>query len=191
MQARPVRNFILLLAALLVLIPGHTGFAQISGVDLRGIVTDSANGERLPGVNVVVEGTGRGWVTNANGFYLIAGVPRGRHTVTASAIGYARRTLDVEIGGTDPITLNIVLAPRIVESSEVTIEGERESEEAQRSPSIHVVTPRDLQLVPAAAQPDLFREMEMLPGISSTSDVNSKFYVRGGAGDRIWSSSTG
>jgi hypothetical protein len=184
MQARPVRNFILLLAALLVLIPGHTGFAQISGVDLRGIVTDSANGERLPGVNVVVEGTGRGWVTNANGFYLIAGVPRGRHTVTASAIGYARRTLDVEIGGTDPITLNIVLAPRIVESSEVTIEGERESEEAQRSPSIHVVTPRDLQLVPAAAQPDLFREMEMLPGISSTSDVNSKFYVRGGAGDQ-------
>jgi len=184
MPIQPNRILISLVTAIIVFLPPQKGIAQVSGVDLRGIVTDSANGERLPGVNVVVEGTGRGWVTNANGFYLIAGVPRGKYALTASAIGYARRTLSVNITGMDPINLNIVLAPRIVESSEVTIEGERESEEAARSPSIHVVTPRDLQLIPAAGQSDLFRGMEMLPGISSTSDVNSKFYVRGGAGDQ-------
>jgi hypothetical protein len=158
--------------------------AQSPGIDIRGIVTDSTNGERLPGVNVVVEGTGRGWVTNVNGFYLIAAVPRGSHTVTASAVGYRRRTLAVQVVGTEPITLNIQLIPRVIESSEITIEGEKEGEEALRSASIHIVTPHDLQQVPAAGQPDFFRSMELLPGISSTSDVNSKFYVRGGAGDQ-------
>jgi hypothetical protein len=157
---------------------------QSGRVDIRGIVTDSTNGERLPGVNVRVEGTGRGWVTNVNGFYLIAAVPRGRHTVTASAVGYWSRGLTVDVEGSEPISLNIVLVPRVIESSEVMIEGEREEEAVQRSASIHIVTPHDLQQVPSAAQADLFRTMELLPGISSTSDVNSKFYVRGGAGDQ-------
>ncbi|HEX7573691.1 MAG TPA: carboxypeptidase-like regulatory domain-containing protein [Bacteroidota bacterium] len=133
------------------------------------MVTDSTNGERLPGVNVRVEGTGRGWVTNANGFYLIAAVPRGRHTVTASAVGYRSRGLTVDVTGSEAISLNIVLVPRVIESSEVMIEGEREEEAVQRSASIHIVTPHDLQQVPSAAQADLFRTMELLPGISSTS----------------------
>ncbi len=167
-----------------VLFPLATGYAQSSGIDIRGIVTDSANGERLPGVNVAVEGTGRGWVTNVNGFYLIAAVPRGRRTVIASAVGYRKKALTINVAGTEPITLNIQLAPKEIESSEVTIEGEREGEGAEPGASIHVVTPRDLAQVPAAGQADLFRTMQMLPGVASTSDVNSKFYVRGGAGDQ-------
>jgi hypothetical protein len=69
--------------ALLALTAAATTFypretrAQSGGLDIRGIVTDSTNGERLPGVNVRVEGTGRGWVTNVNGFYLIAAVTPG------------------------------------------------------------------------------------------------------------------
>lgn len=123
----------------------------------------------LPGVNVRVEGTGRGWVTNVNGFYLIAAVPRGRQTVTASVVGYRSRGITLEVAGSEPISLNIILVPRVIESTEVTIEGEREDEAMRRSASIHVVTPHDLQRVPSAAQADLFRTMELLPGKSSTS----------------------
>jgi hypothetical protein len=123
----------------------------------------------LPGVNVRVEGTGRGWVTNVNGFYLIAAVPRGRQTVTASVVGYRIRGITLEVPGSEPISLNIILVPRVIESTEVTIEGEREDEAMRRSAGIHVLTPHDLQQVPSAAQADLFRTMELLPGISSTS----------------------
>jgi hypothetical protein len=158
--------------------------AQSDVVDIRGTVTDTTNGERLPGVNVIVEGTGRGWVTNVNGFYLIAAVPRGRRTVSAGAVGFMRKSVTVNFTGSEPITLNLALVPKVIESSEVTIEGETEGESADRGASIHVVTPHDLQQVPAAAQPDLFRTMELLPGVGTTSDVNAKFYVRGGAGDQ-------
>lgn len=184
LQNNPIQVILLLLAAAVISLYPQVTRAQSQGTDIRGIVTDSTNGERLPGVNVTVEGTGRGWVTNVNGFYLIAAVPRGRHTVTASAVGYRRRTLTIDVAGSEPITLNILLLPKVIESSEVMIEGEREEEAVQRSASIHVVTPHDIQQVPSAAQADLFRSMELLPGISSTSDVNSKFYVRGGAGDQ-------
>ncbi|HMK39069.1 MAG TPA: TonB-dependent receptor, partial [Bacteroidota bacterium] len=183
MRNRP--GIILLsLAGVILSAAARSPGAPSEGVDIRGVVTDSTNGERLPGVNVTVEGTGRGWVTNVNGFYLIAAVPRGRRSVTASAVGYRPRKLTVDIAGTEPITVNIQLAPRNIEASEVTIEGEREEDESRRSASIHVVTPHDLEQVPAAAEADLFRMMQILPGISSTSDVNSKFYVRGGASDQ-------
>ena len=158
--------------------------AQSSGVDLRGTVTDSANGERIPGANVLVAGTGRGWVTNVNGFYLIAAVPRGRRTVTASAVGYRPRTIEVSVAGAQPITLDITLVPRVIETSEVTIEGEKEEESLRRDASFHVVTAGGIEQIPSAAQSDLFRSMELLPGVGTTSDVNAKFYVRGGAGDQ-------
>ena len=184
LQTNPLLVALPALMAAVVLCHPQESAAQSGGLDIRGIVTDSTNGERLPGVNVRVEGTGRGWVTNVNGFYLIAAVPHGRHTVTASAVGYMSRGLSVDVAGSEPVRLDIMLVPRLIEASEVTIEGEREEEATQRSASIHVVTPHDLRLVPSAAQADLFRTMELLPGISSTSDVNSKFYVRGGAADQ-------
>jgi hypothetical protein len=39
-------------------------------------------------------------------------------------------------------------------------------------------------MVPVTVHEDLFRSLLILPGIVSTSDVTSQFYVRGGAGDQ-------
>ena len=162
------------LAAAFIGIPAGA-IAQSGGVDLRGTVTDSANGEHIPGANVAVEGTGRGWVTNVNGFYLIAAVPRGTRTVTASAVGYQPKSTAISVSGMQPITLNITLAPKVIETSAVTIEMEKEDESLRRDASFHVVTVQSLQQIPAAAQGDLFRSKQLLPGVGATSDVNAKF----------------
>jgi len=50
--------------------------------------------------------------------------------------------------------------------------------------SIHVLDQREMKLVPVTIQEDVFRSIQVLPGIVSTSDVNSHFYVRGGGGDQ-------
>ncbi|HEX7573760.1 MAG TPA: TonB-dependent receptor [Bacteroidota bacterium] len=154
------------------------------GSDIEGVVSDSATGERVPGANVIVRGTNRGAATNNNGFYLISSVPSGTYTLVVSAVGYQRRTIPVAVSGTGAQTVNIKLATRLIETREVVVETQSISALTERSASVHIITPKELQRLPAAGQQDLLRSLQVLPGITSTSDVSAKFFVRGGAGDQ-------
>lgn len=154
------------------------------GVDVRGVVADTSSGERIPGANVMLKGTPRGSSTNNSGFYLIPSVPPGTYDLVVSAVGYARRTVRITVSGSTPITVNIRISSRVIEQREVVIQSGVITTLTERSASVHVVTPQELERIPAAAQQDLLRSLQMLPGITSTSDVSAKFYVRGGAGDQ-------
>ena len=55
---------------------------------LTGVVTDAQSGQPIEGVQIQVQGTGLGALTQANGRYVIISVPPGRYTVLARRIGY-------------------------------------------------------------------------------------------------------
>ena len=57
---------------------------------ITGVVTDAANGQPVEGVQVLVQGTGYGALTQANGRYFILSVPPGTYTVVARRIGFAQ-----------------------------------------------------------------------------------------------------
>lgn len=154
------------------------------GVDIRGTVSDSASGERVPFASVAIVGTNRGASSNLNGFYLITAIPAGRYEIAASSIGYERRVMTVIVGGREPIILNFKLPPRPVEFSEVVVTDRARRELTEIQTSVHVMDQQDIKRVPMAVQEDIFRAIQILPGVVSTSDVNSHFYVRGGAGDQ-------
>lgn len=101
----------------------------------------------------------------------------------ASAVGFQRVVKKISARGAEPITLNFRLSQRAVEFSEILVESERPVERLDAA-SIHVLTSQDIQKIPYAGQEDVFRVLLILPGIVSTSDVSSKFFVRGGAGDQ-------
>ncbi|MGA9121211.1 MAG: TonB-dependent receptor [Bacteroidota bacterium] len=177
----------------LLVLPGISLRAQSFGTpreetpqvsDVRGIVSDSANGERLLGVNLTVSGTNRGATTNLNGFYIITGLPAGTYELMVSAVGYERRVTTIRVNGRDPLTVNVRLAARVIQTGEVVVRSRGISTLSEQSASVHIITPRELQSIPAVGQQDLLRSLQMLPGITSTSDVSAKFYVRGGAGDQ-------
>lgn len=103
-------RIILLFAVLLVCNPL---FAQTNKI--TGIVTDSANGEPIPGVSVYVKGTTNGTLTDPNGSYSL-NVEKG-NTLVFSFIGYTtyevvinnQSTIDVSLK-TDVVSLNEVVA---------------------------------------------------------------------------------
>lgn len=152
--------------------------------DIRGVVGDSTNGQRLVAATVSVHGTSKGGVTNANGFYVIPKVPAGSYDIVASCVGYERQQIHVIIKGDAALTVNFRLAPRDVEVSEVVIQGNRSSDTSHIATSVYSILPRELQRVPTPGSGDVFRSVTILPGIVSTADVSSKFYVRGGASDQ-------
>ena len=157
-------------------------FAQ--GIDIRGTVADSITGEKIPYVNVMLVGTNRGAASNVQGFYLIANVPPGRYQISASSIGHHTKVKTIEVRMANPVIVNFELAPKEVQMSEVTVTGAAKRELSEIQTSVHILEQRDIKAVPVAAQEDIFRSIAILPGIVSTSDVSSQFYVRGGAGDQ-------
>jgi len=61
---------------------------------LAGTITDKANGDALPGVNIIIVGTNLGAATDANGNYTILEIPPGTYDVQISYIGYRKVTVN-------------------------------------------------------------------------------------------------
>ncbi len=88
---------------------------------LQGRVT-SYSGEALPGVAIVIADLNIGAVTDANGRYLISGIPPGLHTVSTSYLGYAQL-----IGPLSSDQIDFVLGEDYSVGEEVVITGGRET----------------------------------------------------------------
>lgn len=71
---------------LVLLVVSNFTIAQTGKI--TGRVIDSATGESLPFVNVLIVGTNQGAATDIDGYYVIIGVGPGTYSVKASAIGY-------------------------------------------------------------------------------------------------------
>lgn len=100
-------------------------FAGTTGA-LAGKVTDVSTGEPLPGVNIVIVGSGRGGVTNSKGEFSITGVTPGKYLVRASLIGYKTiEAKNIEIEADQTTIFNFRLASTDIEVEGVTAYGER------------------------------------------------------------------
>lgn len=100
-------------------------FAGTTGA-LAGKVTDVSTGEVLPGVNIVIVGSGRGGVTNTKGEFSITGVTPGKYLVRASLIGYKTiEAKNIEIEADQSTIFNFKLASTEIEVEGVTAYGER------------------------------------------------------------------
>ncbi len=89
-------------------------FAQNGSGSLKGKVTDSATGELLPFVNIVVDNKGTqvgGAATDFDGAYFIKPIPPGTYDVLVSYVGYQQRKVTGVIVNNNKITfLDIKLA---------------------------------------------------------------------------------
>jgi hypothetical protein len=160
------------------------GSLHAQGVDARGSVVDSTNGEPIPFATVLIKGTTRGASANVRGFFLIPNIPPGKYTLVASSVGYVKKETPFVAGYGGLVSLTIKLAQKAVQMSEVVVEAAPPGSLSQINTSLRVMDQQEVRSVPAAVQEDIFRAIQILPGIVSTSDVSSHFYVRGGAGDQ-------
>jgi len=103
----------MLLGTMMVLISSTALFAQRT---VTGTVTASEDGQPLPGVNVIVQGTATGSITSADGTYSLE-IPDGDVSLQFSFIGY--EILIVPVGNSTVI--DAVLEPAAYEMDEVVV----------------------------------------------------------------------
>jgi len=77
---------------------------------ISGVVTDKVTGEPLPGVQIVVEKTDCGAVTNLDGVYEIYRIPPGKHELFVEYLGYTSiRILNVQVVADSITKLDIAM----------------------------------------------------------------------------------
>lgn len=151
----------LVLALLLALTPA--AFAQISGGNIYGTVTDES-GAVLPGVSVTLSGdTGsRTAVTGPQGAFRFLNLERGRYSVAASLSGFATVTRNVQVTTGENIEFTI---PMKVSSVEETVEvmGETPLVDTKKRGTATTMTNEELQQVPNARDP--WGVLRNVPGV--------------------------
>jgi hypothetical protein len=147
---------------------------------LKGFVKDKSNGETIPYANVVLESTTIGDVTDENGYYVIPNIPNGTYLAKALMIGYNQGIIEVTILNGQTITTDFYLEVSAIEMEAIVKTADRERFERQVEPSTIQISPREIKSVPAFVEADLFRSLQMLPGVVTRTDFSSALYIRGG-----------
>jgi len=151
---------------------------------LRGYVRDASTGETLLQANVVVEETGAGTATNNAGYYTLRGLRPGTYTVAFSYIGFQTRTETVTLAAGEERRLDVELPPADLQTEEVVVTGASDAEAAERQIGTDRLRTATVTELPSVLQPDVFRSLSLLPGVTTASDYSSNLYIRGGGPDQ-------
>ena len=160
--------------------------AGLQGQDTRniqGVVRDALNGEAIVHAVVAVVGTGHQVNTNADGFFTVVGAPPEAFSLRIVHIGYTPTeiTIDAEFDG----RLEIEVAPLPVELEGVEfVADEYRLVKATDGVSRIAASPAEMAVLPSVGEVDVFRSLQLLPGISGTRESSSGLYVRGGTPDQ-------
>ena len=167
------------LAGLVFLTCSNTAAAQ-DNVSISGFITDAETGESLIGANVFVETLLRGASTNTNGYYVISDLPMGQIAVRYTYVGYQTVNQTLTLAEGEQLRLDIALAPSATAVDELVVTAEQMLESESRNVGVATLTTETIKLLPAVFEPDVFRTLQLLPGVKAASDYSSGLYVRGG-----------
>lgn len=152
---------------------------------LRGVVTDSTNGEALAFCNVYINELKTGASTNERGLFLINSIPANKkYTVVVSYVGYDTKILVAEIKPNKVNDVEVKLKPLSIELQAVEKIGEKIIEKNTTDIGLERISIRQVENLPKGVETDVMRSLQYLPGVRSTGDVSAKYYVRGGTSDQ-------
>ncbi len=171
-----MKSLIALLGALL----WGAAMAHAQPASLSGFVKDAATGETLLLANVILAGTGQGAATNNAGYYTLTGLAPGAYTVVASYIGYQEFREEITLAPGERRRLDINLAPGGLLTDEIVVTAEREAEVEARNLGVAQLKIATVEQLPTVFEPDVFRALQLLPGVKAASDYSSGLYIRGG-----------
>lgn len=150
---------------------------------ITGYVKDATSGETLIMANVYIDGTQQGTTTNNSGYYTMPDVKPGEYTLVASYIGFLDFRKKITVAPGAALRIDIELKPAVVEGQTVTVEAEYTFEE-EKQVGVLDMQPAQVRDLPAILEADLFRAIQLLPGIKASSDFSSGLYIRGGSQDQ-------
>jgi len=165
-----------------IIIITSIGYSQ-DGI-ISGFVSDSSSGEALIGANVIIQETGQGMATDMNGYYIIQNINPGTYTIMISYVGFRVYRKKITLSSGESIKKDIEMVEDLVELTQIDVTAEKLQRRNNIQPSKINLSPRMMKAAPALAEPDLFRTIQALPGVLTTSEYSTGLVIRGGNTDQ-------
>jgi TonB-linked SusC/RagA family outer membrane protein len=131
-------------------------------VSVTGQVTSSADGQPLPGVNVIVKGTTLGTTTDINGAFTL-NVPDPNVTLVLSFVGF--QTQEVALAGQKSI--NVTLVEETQELQEIVVVGYGTRMKEELTGAVSTVSDKQMKISPATSV--VSRMQGQVSGVTITS----------------------
>jgi len=164
------------LATLLILLMTLSSYAQRT---ISGVIKSDDNQERLPFADVVIKNTNTGASTNVDGYFALLNAPTDSFRLQIAYVGYATKEILVEAGTEDLTEFNIELSTGVL-LDELVISGSTHKVlNASEGISAIQISPKQLSLLPNVGEVDIFRSLQLLPGVSASNENSSGLFVRG------------
>lgn len=150
---------------------------------ISGYVKDAQNGEDMFSVNVFVKELTKGTTTNIYGFYSMT-LPEGSYEVSFSFLGYETLVKQVELN--KDVQLNVELSTSAITTEEVVVTSKRRDQNVDNAQTgvVEISTEKAKEIPALLGEPDIFRVLQLMPGVQSAGEGNSGLYVRGGGPDQ-------
>ncbi len=157
------------------------GFSQTKHT-ISGYVRESGSQELLIGVNIYSPKLKVGTSSNTFGFYSIT-LPDDSMDIVYSYVGYQTQMKKISLD--KDISINIELSSS-VNLSEVVISAERQEKisESTKMSTIDIPIMQIKNIPSLLGEKDVFKVLQLMPGVQKGSEGNSGIYVRGGGPDQ-------
>lgn len=111
-----------LLVVILTLALPVSADAQETGT-ITGTVVDETSGDPIPSAQVVLEGTGRGTLTNQQGAFLLQAVPAGEYVLAVLSLGYGDQSRAVNVTPGTTLREDFRLEQQAIRVGEIVVTG--------------------------------------------------------------------
>jgi len=154
---------------------------------ISGFINDETDGEPIAFSTVTISYLDsdkilRGTSTDIDGYYILTNLNPGEYQLNISIIGYGLYEELITIVQKN-LRINISLFPEAINLNEINVSSERTRFEEKVEISRINITSKEIKMIPAFVEPDIFRTLQYFPSVSSANDFNAALIVRGGSPD--------
>ena len=157
-------------------------FKKGQRVTIRGKVTDSKANEPLVGASIVVSDLQLVSITDAKGEYQFQ-LPTGQHVLSVSYVNHEEKV--IEFGAFESGEVSIILEETPTLLEEVIISDKADREITTSRINTTTISIKEIKRAPALfGEVDLIKQIQILPGVTTSGEAASGFNVRGGGVDQ-------
>ncbi len=157
--------------------------AELRDLNLQIRIIDELTKEPLVGAVLTNEDLSIGESTDGEG-YLGLSLASGRHELVIDYTGYQKVMLQLELY--ESASFDIEMSTQIYSFDEVVVRANSLEEKMEGSKAgLEVLSMQELSFLPqVTGDVDLLKSIEILPGVTSTTELSQGFNIRGGSTDQ-------
>jgi ferric enterobactin receptor len=148
-------------------------------ISVSGVIKDEETGETLPNATVYITGTMSGTTTNTDGFFSLVKIPSDTCSVTINYLGYVAQKIYLrDIKDLNKMFVSLRADRKVLK--EVVVTDSYESPlEVTDEVSKSAFDPKALTSLPSMGEHDIFRTLQLLPGVGGTNESSAGLVIRG------------